>query len=162
MGLSLIDFNPDAVIGRIEQIGNRAIKHGSELMAKEGEEIAKLAREFAPVDQGDLEAAIKSEVVADAGRNRRNVVLVYVDPDARDEHGRSVLAYGSLLHSEQIPEGGVFGLGPKSEAKDAGRGVVGGGFLSRAFAIRAKTIESKLRQLWIRQFGTAGSRGGRG
>lgn len=87
-------------------------------------EIQDLAREFAPVDEGNLEKAIKV-------REEKNSlsVSVYVDGRVREKRGRKVARYATIMHES------VYDLGTRSQAKaDATGKEVGRKYLERAFA----------------------------
>lgn len=154
MGIERINFDVGAVAATIQQVGDRAIKHGIEVMRVEAQEIANLAREYAPVDEGDLERAIQvSDNEARDDRNRKTV-SVGVDPTAPGSGGVArALDYAVKLHELQVPFGvGSIGLGPGSQQKDAGRGVVGGKFMERAVLERQKILSEKLARMWKAQF----------
>jgi len=107
-----------------------------------------LARKFAPVDEGNLEEAIKVHpdelgVKRDAfGRFARTEVEVYIDMDmpidGRD--GKTVGDYAYIQHEWLTPYG-PWKLGEKSVRKQNGQSEqVGGGFLERA----AQAIEDEI------------------
>lgn len=139
MGLK-VDFDVNSIIQTIRLVGRDANDAAYNVLKLEGREIRDLAREYAPIDEGDLEMAIITQP-----RKGENLVYVGLDPRRLDEHGRSVAAYGTLMHEFQGigGKGGAhFGLGPRSQRKDAGRGVVGGQFISRAVKERLKHVFS--------------------
>jgi hypothetical protein len=134
MGMK-VELDVDSIIATMEAIGKDATKAGVQALFEGGKEIQELAREYAPVDDGHLEQSIITMKVPS-----EYTVHVGIDPRALDEHGRPVNDYGMMMHEFQtigggsVPGGmGIYGLGPKSQAKDGGRGVVGGKFLERAF-----------------------------
>lgn len=144
------------LVGRIRQVGDRAVRGVSDIMQEEGEAIAQLAREFAPVDQGNLEEAIKVEVARGGSRGRISVD-VYIDPDMPAPHinpdgtvtkgteSKTVGDYAAAMHEGLAPYGsGAFKLGPRSLAKAASGAAVGGKFLERALAKRARAIFLKV------------------
>lgn len=94
--------------------GQRRIEKGTEVMAG-------IARDFAPVDEGDLEAAIKTRKVREG---RRNVFEIYVDESMPGSNGAdSVADYAMIMHERD------YELGPKSQEKDLAIGGNGAGFL---------------------------------
>ncbi|WP_287110965.1 hypothetical protein [Methylobacillus sp.] len=118
---------------RIEQRGARAVKGVSDIMQDNAERIRDLAIEYAPVLTGDLEKTIRKNT-SYTGINRRAIVEVFID-----ENGPAG-DYARLVHEGLAPFGSgetgrVGGSDPESLSvrKDAGRGVVGGKFLTRAY-----------------------------
>jgi len=120
----------------IEQMGDKVVRRAIDKMRSEAQKLAEKARDYAPVDEGNLENAIKVDD-AGGGRNElgqfsRKSVAVYIDmnmPAARD--GKTVGDYAYDMH-EHLEPVGPKKRGPLSEEKDGGRNVVGGGFLTRA------------------------------
>ena len=162
MGLKVL-FDADVVVATLEGVGKDASREAFAAMKEGAKEIRDLAREYAPVDDGDLENAIVAEAVPS-----KNEIYIGIDPRATDEHGRSVESYGTMLHELQtigggsLPAGlGLYGLGPKSQAKDAGRGIVGGKFLERAFTELARSIVKKA-GFRVKRVLNGGIRGGEG
>ena len=98
------------------------------------EAVVKMARQMAPVDEGNLEEAIKSETTR-SGIRGRNVHVVYVDEDAEisGRPGKRVGDYALLQH-ENLEPYGPWHLGPKSREKQSANPnvVVGGGYIERA------------------------------
>lgn len=133
----------------IEQAGERVRKHAIEHMRKEAEEIAELAREYAPFDEGKLEKAIKVEDGGggrdDRGRLQRKSVSVYVDDSMPGSGGAATVGqYSYLIHEGLEPEGGAFDRREGSNRKMERNGkLVGGGFLRRALQDKAKEVISK-------------------
>lgn len=135
MGMKITsDF--ESLMTIIRQGGERVVRGVSTQMKKEGEEIQKLAREYAPVDEGNLEDAITVEADR-SGVRGRTVVYVYVDEN-HPAHMTTVGQYAMRMHE------GEYRLGPGSQAKDAGRGVVGPKFLERAVDERSPMIMPSL------------------
>ena len=121
------------IILKIEQRGEKAVKGVSAVMQKGATDIRDLAIEYAPIDTGDLENAI-TKSTNNTGVNRRAVIEVYIDETG--EAGK----YAANVHEHLLPFGDgkfgrVGGSDPESlsAVKDAGRGVVGGLFLKRAY-----------------------------
>lgn len=124
---------------QLRQLGEKTVKGVSQVMQNYGDKIRDRAREYAPVDEHDLEKAIVKSTNYN-GPNRRSIVSIYVDmTKAAGVH--TVGSYAILMHEslaiglrreEALVRGYLYGLGPKSQKKDAGRGIVGGKFLTRA------------------------------
>lgn len=132
------------IVAQIRQISDRAYRGVSDVMRQEAEVAAELAKNYAPVDEHNLERAIK--VRADrTGINGRYEVDVYVDEDmpavshnrngsvTKGTEDKTVGEYAAIMHEGLAPYGsGAFNLGPESLRK-AGYGYdVGGKFLTRA------------------------------
>jgi hypothetical protein len=157
VGVVNIGFSPALMKAAIRQEGARAIKHGIEVMRKEGEAIAELAVENAPYDEGKLEDAIKVREVGggrgEGGKFLRREIEVYVDPDMPGSGGMRVGDYAYLMHEGLGPYGdGTYGLGPGSAAKAATGKEVGGKFLERAVDKIAPRIRQKLEAMYKRLF----------
>jgi len=102
--------------------------------------VRDLARKFAPVDEGNLEKAIKvrpeqlGPVRDELGRFMRQEIEVYVDAEMEvpERPGKTVGDYAYEIHEHLYPYG-PWNLGPKSQDKQAGQSeMVGGGYLERA------------------------------
>lgn len=122
-------------------------------LIKKAGELRRLAIKMAPVDHGNLEAAIKMSPEEYGGRERdglgrytRTEIKVYIDmnmavPDRAGWGGsknKKVGDYAYEIHEHLTPNG-PDQLGPRSKQKDGTDGVrVGGGFMTRA----AEQIES--------------------
>lgn len=136
----------------LRQSGARAVKGAFQQMKKEGEAIARRARENAPVDEGDLEKAIRSRVVGggrdeETGQFKRKEIVIEVDGDATTSDGKSVGSYAYIMHEELKPYGfGRFNLGPKSRAKQENNPSfkVGGMYLERAIAEIEKGMMNRI------------------
>lgn len=122
----------------LEQVGQKALKGAIVAMRAQAEKVAEKARDYAPVDEGNLEKAIKVRDTA-GGRNAlgqftRKGVEVYVDQDmpVPGRPDKTVGDYAYEVHEHMEPAGGPMKRGPKSEAKDGGRNLVGGGYMTRA------------------------------
>lgn len=105
-------------------------------------EIAELARKFAPVDEANLEKAIKvfPEKMPEtrernaAGQFVKQDVFVYVDTDMAvpSRPGKTVGDYAYTMHEHLTPFGPL-NLGERSAEKQSGqREMVGGKYLERA------------------------------
>jgi hypothetical protein len=111
----------------LRQIGEQAVKGVSDEIRKGAYDIRDLAREYAPVDEGNLEEAILIEI-NQGDINGRLQAFVYIDMEkaARKSSTGNVGGYAMRMHE------GFYKLGPLSRRKDAGRGRVGRKFLQRA------------------------------
>ena len=138
MGIK-IDSDMSALMATIRQGGEKAVRGVAKQMEDEGEEIADLARQYAPVDEHNLENAIEVES-SRSGVNRRTVVDVGVNSFAPVE-GREDITVGDYAF---IMHEGVYNLGPGSLAKDGGRGVVGPKYLERALKERERGLIGRL------------------
>lgn len=124
----------------LQQIGDRARKHAIEFMREEALTVGETAVDFAPVDEGNLQDAIKVDDIGggrdSSGRFVRKGVAVYVDQNAPGSGGaETVEQYMHFIHD------GFYNLGPKSLAKAALTGApVGRRFLARALEHRAKDV----------------------
>lgn len=133
----------------LSQGGERAVKGVVEQMHKEALAIQKLAREYAPVDHGNLEEAIKIGTLG-GGRNargqfQRKSFEVFLDMNATGYKGEPISTYAYRMHELLLPYGsGGFNLRKRSLEKDAGRGIVGGRFLERAVDEVSKGMMNRL------------------
>jgi hypothetical protein len=119
---------------RLQRIGDETPKLVREQMREAGQDVERLARAFAPVDEGNLEQAIQAlEERGDA--NRIEVVVGVVDNGTRN-----IKTYAEQMHEGLAPHGsGAFQLGPLSQAKRARGKFVGGKFLTRAWTVVSKS-----------------------
>lgn len=116
----------EELIAQLSQIGKKADRGVADELRRGAEEIAQLAREQAPVDEGNLEDAIKAEEDR-SGINGRIQTYVYVDSNHPAEDGKTVGDYAEFMHE------GSYQPGPLSVAKARGNGrIVGRKFLERA------------------------------
>jgi hypothetical protein len=110
-----------------------------ETLNRKAIEVRDLAIKMAPVDEGNLEGAIK---VREAGVSRgsdgtftKGVSEVYIDMDMPVPHrpGKTVGDYAYEMHEHLFPFG-PYNLGDLSEAKQSTNGgiLVGGKFMERA------------------------------
>jgi hypothetical protein len=126
------------LVAELRQVTQKAVRGVSDVIREEGEIIAELARDYAPVDQGNLESAIKVREER-TGYNRRYEVDVYIDPDVpapeldakgnivKGTEGKTVGDYAMEMHE------GDYNLGIGSRQKADALGVkVGPKFLERA------------------------------
>lgn len=122
MGLRVSHPNGD-VATSLEQTGQKSVRGGADVLREGAKKIADRAREYAPVDEGNLEAAIHAGEDR-GGINRR--VRTYVEV-ADQVNGVRVEDYALEMHES------VYNLGPKSAEKAAQTGkAVGRKYLERA------------------------------
>lgn len=136
----------------LEQRGERAVKGVSDMMQDNGERIRDTARDFAPVLTHELEKSIKKNTTY-TGINRRAEVEVFIDEST------PAGAYAARVHEGLMPfgKGGMGTVGGSdphslSMEKDAGRGVVGGLFLTRAFTLYKDKIQRDAKRIIERSF----------
>jgi hypothetical protein len=110
---------------------------------KAGQQIQTIAKAMAPLDEGNLEAAIKMhpqsgdfrERDEETGRFTKTIVEVYIDMDMEvpQRPGKTVGDYAFEIHEHLTPMGEL-NLGPKSIEKQLNQPnvEVGGGFMTRA------------------------------
>ena len=148
MSKTRVKLNKAQLMYRINQIGERAAKGISTVMREETENIATLAKSYAPVDEGNLEAAIKTEFDY-LGVNGRLRASVYIDTSlvVRSD-GKTVGNYARVMHELLQPYGsGDFHLGPLSRAKAEAGNDVGGKFLERAAKARMEMLVRKAQRI---------------
>ena len=155
MGIEFTGF--DELQANIRQIGPRAERAVTRQIKAEAYKIRDLARKFAPIDEGPLEASIKmdeSDGGRDAlGRFRRKSYTVYVDTEMRGSNGAYIGEYAYIMHEHLTPYG-AFKLGPKSMAKQQGQAeMVGGRYLERAVDQVSEGIMNRLIEVSRGEFG---------
>lgn len=131
MGLKISGSH--ALKRKLENYKKRSNEKAREALKNGGRMIRDVAREMAPVDEHNLEKAIKSQVVRNSGINGRNTVDVFVDEDMPGSHGHGVSVgdYALIMHEGR----GIrwHELGDNSKEKDASSMYrVGEKFLERA------------------------------
>lgn len=122
-------------------------------MASSAMRIKALAIKMAPLDEGNLENAIKTRpenpgrVRNEAGQFARQEIEVYIDMDMEvpGRPGKTVGDYAYEMHEHLTPVGPLQ-LGPLSEAKAASNGgiQVGGAFLTRAAEEVTQTLMEEI------------------
>lgn len=148
-GGSKVSMNRKGLEISIKQTGERVTRGVATVMSEEGKKIAELARDYAPVDKGNLEDAIQVEET-NTGLNGRREVTVFVDESVAAGGDKAVGDYALLMHEALYPYGSAgpddkrFQLGPKSQAKRAGGKKVGGKFLTRALSDRRAEFMAKV------------------
>jgi hypothetical protein len=126
MGVTLLGLQElTASLRNVADMSSRGVRDALEHGA---EDIQKLARLYAPVDEGNLEDSIKIDGTRDvSSQPGRKMFMVYVDLSHPAEGGRSVGEYAERMHETS------YNLGPKSAAKEDAIGMmVGPKYLERA------------------------------
>lgn len=159
MPIKIVTGSLDQVRARIRNITEDSVKGAYTVMADEGEKVRQIAKQFAPVWTGALEESITLRKVK--GEANRYEIEIYLDPSYTSQ-GESVATYGPKMHTFLSPHastgsygmtaaedsdderGGYYNLGPRSEAKDGGSGIVGGTFLMRALRSRAGVVGRRM------------------
>jgi HK97 gp10 family phage protein len=130
----------DNLLTNLSQVGERAVRGVSDEIKQGAEDIKDLAKLQAPIDEGNLEDAIKVDVDR-SGVKGRIQAFVYVDGSVTTDDGKAVEDYAMQMHE------GTYNLGPRSQAKDS---AVGGGvgrkFLERAVDELSPNIINRVQQ----------------
>ncbi|MDL2285095.1 hypothetical protein LJC19_08175 [Oxalobacter sp. OttesenSCG-928-P03] len=148
---SRVKCDVDKISFHMQQTGNKAMDGIYRVMKDEAQKMMRLARAFAPIDDGDLESAIKVEELGGGrgagGRFSRKSIRVYIDGDVMTDQGIRVDEYAMKMHElldlPGRPGSGFYRLGPKSQAK-ALVSEVGGKFMERAFEERYKSLMTRI------------------
>ena len=115
----------------IDNTLHRSTREALATMRKGAIDIRDLARKMAPVDEANLEGAIKSDDKDAGGINGRKRIEVFVDVDmpVPGRPGKVVGDYSDIMHEDV-----TYKLGKKSKAKQAANpGIkVGAKYLERA------------------------------
>lgn len=138
----------DTMLARIDMTTKKRV---TEKMYVRAVKIKELAIRFAPIDEGNLEKAIKvrpdtpGRVRDEAGRFARQEIEVYIDMNMPipGRSGKTVGDYAYEMH-EHLTPAGPKKLGPLSEEKNQGSGQVGGAFLTRAMEEAGEGIIAEL------------------
>lgn len=145
---------------RLEQVGERATKGISEIMANESQRIQKLAIRFAPRDTGALEKAIERERVIDD--NRRVAYNVFVNPtrtvkvSKKSTRRKRIAKYAKIMEEFLQPYGrGGYKVRRRSREKGA---FVGGRYMARASEITKQIIADRVRNAIKREARRGGFR----
>lgn len=125
----------------LAQVSETTKRRAVKKLHEKAVEIANLARKYAPIDEGNLEKAIKvfPETIGERARNEagqfvRQEIFVYVDLDmpVPERPGETVGKYAYTMHEHLTPFGPL-NLGERSAEKQSGqREMVGGKYLERA------------------------------
>lgn len=110
----------------LENVGKKTNRKALAEMRKGAQQIKELSKNYAPVDEGNLEAAHK--VMEDRqGLNNRVRIYVYIDESmAGTGKNKTVGDYATVMHE------GTYDLGPLSRAKMSATGYVGRKYLEKA------------------------------
>lgn len=142
--MSKVNCDVDGLSAMLLQIGDRAVRGVSNVMVSEGKKIQELAVSNAPVDEGNLEEAIKIEIDR-GGINGRTRVSIFVDEDMDAGHGKTVGDYAARMHEGLAPYGsGAYNLGEKSRQKANSGHNVGGKYMERAIDEREDELMRKV------------------
>ena len=127
MGLSISGINSTLV--KLQRTEKRTHKRLLRHMRNSAKDIRDLAREYAPVDEGNLEEAIEVMESFEGFLGRyRAVTYVGVNPDKLGEgYQKYGFRYDIRTHE------GSYNLGPRSQAKAASGKKVGPKYLTRAW-----------------------------
>jgi hypothetical protein len=153
VGITKVQFDVAAIEAKIRQVGERSVKGGLNVMREEGDRIVDLAREYAPYDEGKLEAAIERNDAEERDDNRRAVVQVWVNPERPGSGGLRVGEYAYLMHEGLGPYGdGTYRPGPGTRDKQDMGMDAGGKYFERAIRRRAGELGKKLAAMYRRMF----------
>lgn len=151
MGLQITGV--EELLLRLQRAEREVLKGAVDQMREEAKGIRDLARKMAPVDEGDLEKAIKYEEQRgrDArGRFAATTFLIGVDStvvaNSPNREGQKIKVgdYAYIMHEHLTPYG-RYNLGPKSQAKQSGQQeMVGGKFLERAAAEKEQGLVNRM------------------
>jgi HK97 gp10 family phage protein len=127
-----------AELNNIEKRSSRGVRsallHGSE-------KIRDLAKQYAPVDEGNLEESIKVAQEKDITNSGRSKYYVFVDENQPAEGGKTVGFYATRMHE------GDYRLGKGSQRKADSSGLlVGRKFLERAMEDLEEEIKKDVEQ----------------
>lgn len=134
-----VTANMGAIAARIQQVTERSTRGVLDVMREERDNAMDLVRDFVPVDEGNLEDAIRKGETP-SGPHGRHEVDVYIDMNHPAPHFN---ADGSITkgtegkvtgdYALQIHEDMSYQLGPKSQEKNTRLGGgVGPKFMDRA------------------------------
>lgn len=134
-----------STLASLRRSERRTNKRMLRLMRRGAQEVADRARQYAPVDEGNLEDAI--EVAETSERffgNARQVSLVGVNPE---KLGEGYTKYG-YRYDIRMHEDTTYELGPRSRAKQEATGKkVGSKFLARAYTELEPSIRARAEQI---------------
>lgn len=142
----------EETLARLARIGKQTSDAELARLRRGAREMERLAKMYAPVDEGYLEEAIVTKETRVETLNRRYEILVGVDPDRL---GPGYTDYGyryDIAMHEGFVNGEPYQLGPKSLAKQAALGVrVGPKYLKRAFDEVMPQLEADMRAIAKRE-----------
>jgi hypothetical protein len=146
MGVKITGVDTTAL--RLEALTDQYGDRARRALEQGAKDVQELARRQAPVDEGNLEAAIKLDHDYQ-GVNRRKRFFVYIDENmpVPGKPDKRVGDYSVLMHENLAPYG-TFQLGPLSEEKQSANPdvIVGGKFLERAGDELADEITERVRK----------------
>lgn len=147
MGLK-IKLNTQHLEVSILQIGEKALANGARSLRRIAERVERLAKEYAPLDDGDLQNAI--ETLKGKDEHMRVTYIVRVNPDvvaSMDGEGNAkkhVADYALLMERGMRPQGSGYNPGPGTlQKRDAGMDA-GGKFMARAFKKGVETAHANV------------------
>lgn len=124
--------NAWSVAKALENLSEATGKSTRAALRQSGTAIRDLARDYAPVEEGNLEQAIQTKEDRQ-GINTRMRVLIGIELDYPAQRGKTVDAYAMLMHEGLAPYGsGAYQLGEDSQRKRNMGSDVGGKYLERA------------------------------
>lgn len=128
---------------KLRAAGAHGVPKVYDVLEKGAQDIQKRAKEYAPIDEGNLEDAI---VIVNNSTPGKPSFLVEVEDRPGENGGMSTLEYGLLMHEGLYP-GSRYKLGKRSKEKAKATGKrVGGKFMSRAVRDFEKQILAKVRK----------------
>lgn len=116
-------------------------------LRKHSKIMTQRAKDYAPVDKGNLEQAIQDLETREGTFNRRLEILIGVNPDLL---GQGYFVYGERY--DLIMHEGGYSLGPASQEKQRRTGKqVGAKFLTRAFDDILPDLMDEMNRIFERQ-----------
>lgn len=147
----------------LAEVGTTAKRRVTSKLYDKALEIAELAKKMAPLDDANLEKAIKVFPEQKPGRTRnalgqfvRTEIFVYVDTSmpVPGRAGKTVGDYAYTMHEHLTPFG-PYKLGPLSQEKQSGqRELVGGKYLERAMNQLADSVLAEVSEGVLLRFDT--------
>lgn len=142
-------------VASLSQVGERALREVDDVLAEGAEDIAEIARAYAPyaspefggskIEREHLQEAIETR------RNRGGAFEVFVNGRRKGHRGRLIAQYAWLVHEGLLP----YGTGPKtaSPSTQAKHPEAGGKYLERAFDDMTGKIKSDAERVARKVFG---------
>lgn len=159
-------FDADLLTVQLNQVADKSITGGAEILRKTMLDIIKLADDLAPHKSGTLDGSISGQdnlaykITNSKDEKRRTQYTIEFDPETTSPGGRSVAVYGPIMEKGLTPVGPLQ-LGEGSEQKNDGKigansrgGIdsipmnkrVGGHFLERAVLAYRGILGKRLRE----------------
>lgn len=143
------------IVASLSQTGDRALKGVEKVLEEGAEDIADLARAYAPyaspefggsrIEREHLQEAIETR------RNRGGALEVFVNGRRKGHGGKLIAEYAWLMHEGLIPYGdGPWHASPSTQAKNP---YAGGRYLERAFNDMSKKIKDDAERVARKVFG---------